>query len=1037
MNKHIKRAAYIISKTTLALLSIILLLSFLLIIAVQGVIVWLNTNHGGAWLAAQIETAMKDSPYQVELAGVSLSGLLGLQIGNLQLSTAETPFLRAQNTRLRLNPFHLAVKGLDVSLSSRHISLLSIPKPVKKDTEEETEKPAFHIPNIYFQTIDLLIDVSRLSLSDKVVKGGLELDVNLAQTLTIDDQILSDHGRLTIENLDSETARPYLPLTLTNDITYNANEQLLTLSNINLINDDNHIDANGFYNLDTKDFSIESAGIWENTAALSPDLTAPITFSANITGQIDHFNGDIALDTAYKDIPASLSALLKRDQEIITLSDLSGTSNDITLGGNLTYNLTTKLAAGDITGNFDSLDLVNSLAKQNLGGNGKFHLSAAGDNDQQAAAANVSINNLTYNDIRAKTVTAALNLPNVKDIKSATGQIDIVQADVPQTTITSAQINLEPFERGAKIALTMNAFAKQPFTVKGNAEIEAFKPLNLNIPALTLTAGSGSATLSGTLQNDIPDFKLTSKTLNLAALPYADLSKLPLKINDLSAALSGTMAAPRLNVDYALTSTLPKAPAVTLSGAALYEDNKASASFSAKGEGIKSLTGQAALPLSLSLQPFAFNLAQNAALSGDANGNFDLASITPLFMPEAYQIGGDINLNATIGGAPSAPDLRGTLTWKNGRFLDAVNEIELKSLSADAAFQGKEVILKSFNGTDAAGTGTITANGRIDLANAATPDMTANVRANNIRLLQSDEYNVRLNANMDLITRAGNYFLTGQITPEEIQINIPERFNETIPTLNVVTREKDKKQGPNMMEKLNLDITFDAAQQIFVRGWGLDAELGGNLAITGTAAAPDIQGKLETIRGRYEELGKRFEIDYAILRFQGAVPPSPYLDVKTSTELEDDITGHILIGGRATDPELTFSSTPELPEDEVLSRILFGEDPSNISPYQAVQLAQTLRRFSGKGGGGIDLLGTVRDLTGLDDIRVEGVGTEEATVGAGKYISDDVYLELETGAGENTGAASVQIELTPSVTVESKTGQNGDADVGVFWEWDY
>ena len=84
-----------------------------------------------------------------------------------------------------------------------------------------------------------------------------------------------------------------------------------------------------------------------------------------------------------------------------------------------------------------------------------------------------------------------------------------------------------------------------------------------------------------------------------------------------------------------------------------------------------------------------------------------------------------------------------------------------------------------------------------------------------------------------------------------------------------------------------------------------------------------------------------------------------------------------------------------------------------------------------------DPLAEIRELTGLDDIRINSNEDGETTVGAGKYLTDEVYLEFESGSGDNNSAANLEIELTPSITLESQIGEDSQAGAGVFWEWDY
>jgi translocation and assembly module TamB len=166
------------------------------------------------------------------------------------------------------------------------------------------------------------------------------------------------------------------------------------------------------------------------------------------------------------------------------------------------------------------------------------------------------------------------------------------------------------------------------------------------------------------------------------------------------------------------------------------------------------------------------------------------------------------------------------------------------------------------------------------------------------------------------------------------------------------------------------------------------------------------------------------------------MPPSPYLDIVATTDAED-IDASVNLSGTVNDPEISFSSTPALPEDEVVSRILFGENLQDITPLQAIRLKRTMDRFTGRGGSGLDPLGALRDLAGVDDINVDTDEEGETSVGVGKYLSDDVYLEIDKGAGEDSGAAKLQVEITPDVTVESEVGQDAQAGAGVFWRWDY
>ena len=88
------------------------------------------------------------------------------------------------------------------------------------------------------------------------------------------------------------------------------------------------------------------------------------------------------------------------------------------------------------------------------------------------------------------------------------------------------------------------------------------------------------------------------------------------------------------------------------------------------------------------------------------------------------------------------------------------------------------------------------------------------------------------------------------------------------------------------------------------------------------------------------------------------------LNIAASEEIED-VTVRVNVTGRAMDPQIAFSSTPGLPQDEILSRILFGNSVGNLSTIQAVQLAASLNSLRSSGGGLNPLLDIIRATKGL------------------------------------------------------------------------
>ncbi|GEM_PF-1223840 len=467
-----------------------------------------------------------------------------------------------------------------------------------------------------------------------------------------------------------------------------------------------------------------------------------------------------------------------------------------------------------------------------------------------------------------------------------------------------------------------------------------------------------------------------------------------------------------------------------------YEGGMARVTVKGDGDGVQNLAATASVPMRLSLSPFVFDVATDAALTGDLRADMDGAVLAHTVLPPDMRFEGLVKASADVAGTLGAPRIQGHATIKDGIFDYLPYEIVLSGLDLDADFDQSGLRLKTLTAQDT-DNGRLSASGSVGWSDGLEPDLALQIK--DFMLFRGDEMNGGIDeADLTLKSASGGdgYRLAGAVTLGAFNIQIPERFRSTIPELNIVEADQDKNQAPDFAKLLGLDISVNAPDRIFVRGWGLDAEFGGAIKVTGTAADPLIEGDFKAVRGRYEELGKRFNLERAQLRFLGPTPPSPFLDIEASTAI-DGGSASITIGGELAKPQVSLSSVPAMPQDEVMARILFGTSMGQITPFQAIQLKNTFDRFTGKGGGGFDPLGKIRSATGLDDVRVGMDSEGQSTVGVGKYLTDKVYLEFEQGQAAGSGNAKIEVELTPSISAESKIGQNSEAGGSLKWQWDY
>ena len=229
---------------------------------------------------------------------------------------------------------------------------------------------------------------------------------------------------------------------------------------------------------------------------------------------------------------------------------------------------------------------------------------------------------------------------------------------------------------------------------------------------------------------------------------------------------------------------------------------------------------------------------------------------------------------------------------------------------------------------------------------------------------------------------------------------------------------------------LRLNVTLSAPARIFVRGRGLDAELGGSIRLGGTTAAIVPEGRFELIRGRLSILGKRLKLTDGLVEMMGSFVP--YLNFSATADSFGDTTT-INLEGLATAPKIHVSSTSGLPEDELLSNLIFGNGFRDLSAFQLVQLANAVATLSGRSS---DMVGRIRARLKLDDLDITSDDSGNAALKAGKYLGDTLYSETTIGLD---GKAKIELDydMTKDLTLRGTFGTGGQTGAGVFFNHDY
>ena len=471
---------------------------------------------------------------------------------------------------------------------------------------------------------------------------------------------------------------------------------------------------------------------------------------------------------------------------------------------------------------------------------------------------------------------------------------------------------------------------------------------------------------------------------------------------------------------------VPQYPgAVTLTGTAGWADGGAALNLTVKGPGRIDavVTGRIA--------------SGATALSAKGTGAAALANPFLGRRSVAGALSFDLSLNQM-----ALAGLNGSVRLTGGSFADPDLTFALREIVASATIAGGRATIDAEAAVSTGGR--VTARGTVGMTGTYPADLAIGVQS--VSLRDPQLYETTVSGDLTFQGPAlGGATIAGSLRLGRTELRIPSTSgvpdmlqglkhvgdSAAVRTTRARALKDQGGSGGSGGPGYGLNIQIAAPNQVFLRGRGLDAELGGSLTLRGTTNAISPQGAFTLLRGRMDILGRRLTLTEATLDLQGALVPFVHVEASTETE---DITATVVVDGPATEPTVTFASSPALPQEEVLAQLLFGRGLENISAFQAAQLAGAVATLAGRGGEGI--LGNIRAKTGLDNLDLQTDGTGGGSLTAGKYLSENLYSEV-TVDQEGKSEISLNLDVARHITLKAKVDTEGNSGAGIFLKKDY
>ena len=448
------------------------------------------------------------------------------------------------------------------------------------------------------------------------------------------------------------------------------------------------------------------------------------------------------------------------------------------------------------------------------------------------------------------------------------------------------------------------------------------------------------------------------------------------------------------------------------------------------------------LPTEASAAPFRVAIARQQPMRGRFFAEGEVRPLWDLLIGGERELSGLVRTEGTLAGTLASPKATGQISVERGRFDDGGTGLSLRDVAVKAAFTEDSVNMTEAHGVDGHG-GQVSGQGRISLARDGVSSFRLDLKG--FRLIDNEIATASATGQTTISRTAdGKVKLSGDLTIDRADVAAEPPTPSGVVAMDVreVNRPDDlpiafpgaQKRG----EGPALDIRLRAPRRIFLRGRGLDLELSLDAHVGGTTANTDLTGTARVVRGDYDFAGKRFEFDDTGVVYLSTKPRNIRLQLDATRE-DPSLTVTVKIRGTAERPEITLASSPSLPNDEILAKVLFERSASQLSPVEAAQLASALSSLTG--GGGLDVIGNLRSFARLDRLAFGGDQATGVTVSGGKYVTENIYIEL-TGGGRDGPSAQVEWRIRKNLSILSRlAGQTTTVGSGnklaVRWRKDY
>jgi len=752
---------------------------------------------------------------------------------------------------------------------------------------------------------------------------------------------------------------------------------------------------------------------------------------------------------------AELTTAFSYSKKRLVLQELLLKSCDNQLSGSLEIDLQNPSAEGNLSVQLGEYGIGNILLDPTNG---------------QTALIDLSCHNLNKAHLHIEDLTLKAHLFNLRGRAEGSLSLTMNQLKLSEILFSSIHINSSSSLEGFPFTLTADGFWKKNLHAAASGVVTNIHTLILNdlcgelleenfalkdpcmirlnhgafsLSPSTLLFGEGSATFCMTNEENLFQAEVRGEHLPLDLFGILE-PRFPLKgkssfegsLSATASALNGRFSGLLESADFEQIGK--ERPLKAKGSLQVNLSNKTlqiHTSLLASQDQFLTLSGT--IPIDYTMHPFSLKIAKESPVSAEIVAEGKLEEIFDFVNLGSHQLHGVVFSHLLLSNTLNKPILKGSLTIHNGLYENSFTGTFLKEIHGECQAYLGSCFLTSFSGVDEQG-GSVEATGELTLDPQDHYPFTLQANLSNLNYLRSEALTAHVTGQILISGDLKGAAIDGDLEIKHADLPIPDELPVSIPELPVTYVYNNQKAPfsfqPQQLYPCKLDLTLHASGSIFVHGRGLFSEWQGQAHVTGDPTELGGSGQLTLISGEYLFAGKAFKLTQGEIHIRDGLTGGAYLTLQGQLDLPSlHVTA--MLQGPLSSPRLTFQSAPHLPTSSILSMILFNKEISEITPFQAIHIAQTIVSLSG--GTGPDVLAKIRKSLGVDRLNIVSspTGSDEVSVQIGKYLTRGVMVTLSQGL--DTSHVIVEVDLKKGFIFQAETQEQEEGKFTLKWNRNY